>query len=459
MTISATDRQSTLATGISELLSAARSIVSPAPAAPTRIRAAVERFEVQSDRIASWIQLAGVSLFAVLYAATYSSFDVHPAVEPAPVSLAFYGAFTLWRLRAGGEGARNRMRPYISAAVDIAALYALIASFPLQYGAPLALVLKAPTLLYVFILIGVRTLWFDPRLTLFTGGLAAVGWAALTVLAAIDGAPLTADYRVYMTSLSLLPGAELEKIAAIAATTLVLAASVHRARSLLFRTAAEETAAADLSKFVGSAAAAKIRASDEGLRAGDGELRRAAILMVDLRGFTTATKGLPPSEVISLLKDYQSRILPVIEQGGGTVDKFLGDGVLVSFGAARDTKTECAEAVETALAVAAAADRWAAERARAGLSSLDIGVAITVGDVVFGAVGFGDRLEFTIIGDAVNLAAKLEKHAKVERCRVLATAEVLEASAAQGYSRRARRIVLGAVVEGAAEPLDLAVLD
>ncbi len=456
MTISANARRSTLPTVISEVLGAARAMVAPPPAAPARIRSAVERFEARSDLIAAAAQLGGVTLFVALYFATWTAFDVHHAIEPTPLALAFYGAFTLWRLLTADKEPQRR---YVSAGVDIVALYTLIAAFPYQYGAPAALFLKAPTLLYVFILIALRSLWFDPRLTLFTGALAAVGWGMLALFAAADGAPLTADYRVYMTSLSLLPGAELEKIAAIAATTLVLAAAVHRARNLLYRTAVEETAAADLSKFVGKDAAARIRASEEGLRAGDGELRRAAIMMIDLRGFTTMTKGMRPGDVIALLKDYQSRMLPVIEAGGGTIDKFLGDGMLVSFGAARDTAAECAEALETALAVAAAADRWKKDRAGAGLSTPDIGVALAAGEVVYGAVGHGDRLEFTIIGDSVNLAAKLEKHAKVERCRIIATADLAEMATAQGSARRPRRLIEHAAVEGAAEPVRLAVID
>ncbi len=459
MRISATNPPSTLRTAISEVLRALRGLVARAEPAPARIRAAVERYEAGSDRIAASTQLGGVSLFAALYAATYSSFDVHHAIEPAPVALALYGAYTLRRRFAPRLQSPAARRPYLSATIDVATLYALIASFPFQYGSPAALYLKGPTLSYVFVLISLRTLWFDPRLTLYTGAIAAAGWGALTLAAALDGAPLTADYRVYMTSLSVLPGAELERIAAILLTTMVLAVAVYRARALLYRTATEETAAADLSKFVGRDAAARIRASRDGLRAGDGELRHAAIMMIDLRGFTPATRGLPPTEVIAMLNDYQSRMLPVIERCGGSVDKFLGDGILVSFGAARETGVECAEAVGAALAIADEADRWKGERVRAGLLALDIGVSIAFGAITFGAVGFGDRLEFTVIGDAVNLAAKLEKHAKAERCRIIATAEVLDRAAAQGFPQRAKRLAPGAVVEGAPEPVDLVIID
>jgi adenylate cyclase len=151
--------------------------------------------------------------------------------------------------------------------------------------------------------------------------------------------------------------------------------------------------------------------------------------------------------------------VPLIVAGGGSVDKFLGDGILVSFGAAVVTGRECADALETAAAIADTAKRWRDERARRNRPPLDIGVAIAAGDIIYGAVGHGERLEFTVIGDAVNLAAKLEKHAKVEQARVIAAKDVWERAVAQGYNGRSPRLSLMASVDGAGGAVDLAILD
>lgn len=429
-----------------------------APEIPARIRRAVDSYEIESERLTGWFQLAGVVLFAALYASTYAAFEVHRAIEPTPIALALYGAFTLWRLRRTYHGLLSRWEQYASAAVDIAVLAGMIWAFPFQYGESAALYLKAPTLLYVHILIALRALRFDPGLVAFTGLMAAAAWTLLALYAAIDGAALTGDYRVYMSSLSLLPGAEFEKVAALVAFSGVLALAVGRARALLYSTATEATAAADLSKFVGRDAAQRIRASSEGVVAGDGEIRRAAIMFIDLRGFTPATKGVAPREVIALLQDYQSRLLPVIEAGGGAVDKFLGDGILVSFGAAKPSERECAQAVETALCVLEEVDLWRADRRRRGLTALDVGVALAAGEVVYGAVGHGDRLEYTVIGDAVNLAAKLEKRAKTAQARIIAAADVLTRAETQGFAFTPLRRLVAAAVDGVDAPLDLAVL-
>jgi adenylate cyclase len=168
---------------------------------------------------------------------------------------------------------------------------------------------------------------------------------------------------------------------------------------------------------------------------------------------------LPPDEVMKVLQDYQGRVCPLIATAGGSIDKFLGDGILASFGAVMPSATAAADALRAADAVMAAAANWASERRAAGLPPLEIGLAVASGRVVFGAVGDGERLEFTVIGDAVNLAAKLEKHNKEEGTRALTDGETYALAERQGYrastvrERRPHR-----KVGGVAESVDIVVL-
>src|SRR5262249_52653007 len=160
--------------------------------------------------------------------------------------------------------------------------------------------------------------------------------------------------------------------------------------------------------------------------------RDVAILTVDLRGFTRLSTELQPGDVMKLLQDYQGRLCPLIVRNGGSIDKFLGDGILASFGAVASSTTEAADALRAADAVIDAADRWAAERRSAGQAPLSIGLAVASGRAVFGAVGDAERLEFTVIGDAVNFAAKLEKHNKDEKTRALVDATTYARAEHQG---------------------------
>jgi adenylate cyclase len=110
-------------------------------------------------------------------------------------------------------------------------------------------------------------------------------------------------------------------------------------------------------------------------------------------------------------------------------------------------------------AVIEAADRWAAERRAAGLAPLSIGLAAASGRVVFGAVGDGERLEFTVIGDAVNFAAKLEKHNKDEKTRALVDSGTYGKAEQQGYAAPAvRERRPGRKVAGVADLVDIVVL-
>jgi adenylate cyclase len=195
------------------------------------------------------------------------------------------------------------------------------------------------------------------------------------------------------------------------------------------------------------------------IKAGEGEMRDVAILTVDLRGFTRLSTELAPGDVMKVLQDYQGRVCPLIARHGGSIDKFLGDGILASFGAVAPSATAAADALRAADAVLAAADQWAAERRAAGLAPLSIGLAVATGKVVFGAVGDAERLEFTVIGDAVNFAAKLEKHNKDERTRALTDDETYARAERQGYKAPAMRERRAARrVAGVAEPVNLVVL-
>jgi adenylate cyclase len=180
---------------------------------------------------------------------------------------------------------------------------------------------------------------------------------------------------------------------------------------------------------------------------------------LDIRGFTGLSDHFPPNEVMALLAEYQARLIPIIQKHGGSIDKFLGDGVIATFGIARPSPTYAADATLALDEALGEIDRWNAARHGAGLDPVAVNAALTTGAVIFGAVGDDTRLEYTVIGEPVNLAAKLDKHNKKSGTRALATQEAFAMALAQGYcpenpreTRRACR------VDGADAPVDLVVL-
>jgi len=162
-----------------------------------------------------------------------------------------------------------------------------------------------------------------------------------------------------------------------------------------------------LTTYIGKNAGERVLAGH--IRRGDTEAIHAAIWLSDMRGFTTLADTLPPQDLVDLLNRYFDCQVPAIEEHGGEVLKFMGDGLLAIFpiGAERDFQTICAAALA---AGKAARDEIAALHAtEAADGGLRFGLALHVGDVLFGNIGSGNRLDFTAIGPAVNLAARLEK--------------------------------------------------
>jgi adenylate cyclase len=426
-----------------------------------RVRLGLERQQAASEIIVGWIQAAVIAFFAVVYATSPKAFPAGTRFEPVPLTLAVYAAFTATRIFLAHRGRLRHGLVALSVVVDIAALMIVIWSFHLQYQAPPALYLKAPTLMYVFIFIALRALRFEPRYVLLAGGCAALGWLFLFVYAAreANGAVFTHSYVDYVTSYKILRGAEIDKILSILIVTGILALSVFRARRCLVSSLAEHVAAADFSRFFVPEVARQIRRGDSDPTAGQGERRQAAILFVDIRGFTSLSSHMTAPELIALLGEYHARIVPVIERHGGSIDKYLGDGILASFGAVSPATRYAADLCRAIEEVAAIACAWQREREGSGAPAPMIVAAGAVGEVVFGTVGYETRLEYTVVGEVVNLVAKLEKHTRCEEVRALTTLPSFELAISQGY--RPQGCIEnrpGRFVEGVDAPVDLAVL-
>ncbi len=430
--------------------------------APERVQRAIEEQRHQSEKLIGWVQFAVVVTFATLYAVSPKTFAADVAFEPVPWALGGYLAFTLLRIARAHRGPLPRWLVGISVVVDMALLFSLIWSFHLQYEQPAAFYLKAPTILYVFIFIALRALRFEARFVSLAGVTAAFGWFVLVLYAILSDASndmITRDYVEYMTSAQVLLGAEFDKIISILVVTLILAVAIIRARELLFRAIAESTAARDLSRFFTPEIAARITSSEDRIEPGQGEVRDAAILQCDVRRFTVLAKSLPATDVIQLLTEYEKRLVPVIQQHGGSIDKFMGDGIMATFGAVVPTKTYAADALRTIDDLVRCAADWAAERRAQGLQPLTINFSVAHGQVVFGAVGDDTRLEYTVIGGPVNLSAKLEKHNKETGTAALTTTACVAIAKDQGFATdRVFNLLPNTAIVGVADHVDLAVL-
>jgi class 3 adenylate cyclase len=171
--------------------------------------------------------------------------------------------------------------------------------------------------------------------------------------------------------------------------------------------AARATLRATLDAYLGKRSAERVLAAP--LRRDLGETIQAALLYADLRNFTTLSETHPPEAVIAVLDAWFDRIAGAVHAFGGEVLKFIGDGVLAIFPVAEASpRRACDAALRAARAAEAGMAYLNAERAAEGLPPLEFGCALHLGEMLWGNIGAANRLDFTAIGAAVNLASRLE---------------------------------------------------
>ncbi len=171
--------------------------------------------------------------------------------------------------------------------------------------------------------------------------------------------------------------------------------------------AARATLTAALQAYLGRRSATRVLAAP--LRRDIGETIQAALLYADLRGFTELSESNPPAAVVSALNAWFDRIAGAVHAFGGEVLKFIGDGVLAIFPIVGETpRSACDAALRAASAARVGMAHLDQERRRRGLSPLPFGVALHLGEMLWGNIGAADRLDFTAIGPAVNLVSRLE---------------------------------------------------
>jgi adenylate cyclase len=232
---------------------------------------------------------------------------------------------------------------------------------------------------------------------------------------------------------------------AIAAAVLVVVAS--RGRRLLQEAVRETTVRLDLTRFLPQELAPVLTdpAFSE-LRTG--RRQTVALLFVDVRGSTAMAEHLDSARFATFMSAFRRRVMDAADRHGGVVDKFIGDGALIVFGLPYPSPDDATRALACARTLDALIARWNAKRQFD--PPVAVGVGVHVGEVFCGVVGDARRLEFTVMGDPVNVAARLQEATKEHGMPILASDAIVRAAGEEGLWRevvrvplRGRREVLG----------------
>jgi adenylate cyclase len=193
---------------------------------------------------------------------------------------------------------------------------------------------------------------------------------------------------------------------------------------------------------------------------GDVRQQQVAVMFADIVGFTRLGERLSPNEVITMLRDFHSRMETAVFDHAGTLDKFLGDGLMATFGTPDSGPQDAVNAITCGQAMFKAMDEWNAQRSAAGQETITLSVGIHYGEVILGDIGSERRLEFAALGDTVNVASRLEaltrelgvRMAVSDECVIAARrqnaelAEALQTTLERGSSQTLR---------GRAEPIEV----
>lgn len=171
-------------------------------------------------------------------------------------------------------------------------------------------------------------------------------------------------------------------------------------------------------KYVSSQVLANILEDGRHLKI-NGERRKVTVLFSDIRNFTTLTETMAPEDVVGLLNDYFERMVEIVFSNHGTIDKFMGDGVMALFGAPQEDNHQEEHAIRAALAMRKALEELCQKWEAAGRNRINIGIGINTGTAVVGNVGSQQHMEYTAIGDTVNLASRLESMTKELEAEIL----------------------------------------
>jgi adenylate cyclase len=301
---------------------------------------------------------------------------------------------------------------------------------------PVAMQYRFGSFIYFFVLLSSATLAYSWRTIIAFGTWTAGLWAAglLWVWWRPNAQPemteaLQAAFGDQPRLLDILDpnaihfGWRLQEVVVFVIVAVTLALTVRRSNELLKSHAASERERTNLARYFSPNVVAELSQNDEPLK--QVRTQNVAVMFVDIVGFTAFADGRDPEDVIRTLRDFHGRMERAVFDNGGTLDKYLGDGLMATFGTPFAGEADAGNALRCAQRMIAEVDAMNRERARAGQPGLQVGFGLHFGPVVLGDIG-ANRLEFAVIGSTVNVASRLEGLSRSLGCMLVASEDVVD---------------------------------
>lgn len=278
--------------------------------------------------------------------------------------------------------------------------------------------LTAPSLAVGFLLLTHAALRLRPGLVVLFSAVVLAGWLSLLAITLAVHAYLHPMADGEWSKF----GTEGALAAAFAFAGFVCYLLTKEHNVMLVEAVGSERRRQTLARFFSPGVVAELQSNDTGLALAR---RHAVVMFIDLRSFTRLSETSEPEAIAELLSEYRQLVTEAVFEHGGTVDKFIGDGVMAVFGHPRTRPDDSARAIKCSIALSGSLARWSKERVKRGKAPVEAGIGLHVGSVVGGVLESGTHAEFTVFGDAVNVAERLERLCKPLDASLVVSEDVL----------------------------------
>jgi len=411
---------------------------------------------------ARWVALA-------LIAVTLPIINPNRDVIYYVLMLGVFAAIGWAQLQVGSAG-RSRRELFLMFC-DLA-LLTFISVVPNPWSSvdwPIAMQFRFDTFIYFFVVLATATLAYSWRTVIAMGVWASVlwvigvGWAYLQpathpALSERIGAAVGSDLRMFslIDPATINLGGRVQEIIVFLIVSFTLAVAVRRSNLLLISHAGIERERTNLARYFSPNVVAELSGNDEPLK--QVRTQDVAVLFADIVGFTRYAEGRSPTEVIGTLREFHERMEREVFRHQGTLDKYLGDGLMATFGTPFTGERDAGNALLCAQAMIGSIDELNRERRDRNEPSIQLSVGLHYGQVVLGDIGL-NRLEFAVIGNTVNVASRLEALTREFGCCLVASNDLVQRARAETVRSDSELMHLvekpAWMVRGLEQPVDL----
>ncbi len=390
-----------------------------------RLKQAFQAEELTATKLAMFVSLAAIcgviALVFVLVPVVEAFFYVVVLTVFAAMFIAYY---TVRR-----SGFTQPWHGYLFA-LAIFALFAYAAFVPNPLDAtpwPPQMIHRFDMFVFSFIFLLPFAFSYSPLLMLWAGVVCAITWSLgvawlYTLPETFTEIPIVAPWTeeeelaAFLDPNYLHLNIAIQNVVIMLMVAAGLAALVARTRRLVFREANAERQRANLARYFAPNVVDRLANRDEPLGAVSSQ--QVAVLFADIVGFTRMAEHIDPDGTISLLRNFHGRLERAVFDHGGTLDKFLGDGIMATFGTPEPGTRDAIAAINCAKSMLESIDDWNLERAQNGEPPIRLSVGIHYGQAIVGNIGSPRRLEFAVVGDVVNVCARIEALTRQLDCRL-----------------------------------------